>query len=106
MTRRRRWLLLLLALVTPLAVYGFMKWREGGINGGQKYAKPFRIAGNLYYVGALPYYGTRRSRSSRRRYSGTPPLIMASIAELGFNIRDVKVLLNSVTHYDHAGGSA
>ena len=45
-------LLVLLILITPLAVFGFIKWREGGINGGQKYAKPFRIAGNLYYVGA------------------------------------------------------
>ena len=31
---------------------------------------------------------------------------MASIAKLGFNIRDVKVLLNSEPHYDHAGGLA
>jgi metallo-beta-lactamase class B len=29
---------------------------------------------------------------------------MASIAKLGFDIRDVKVLLNSHAHLDHAGG--
>ena len=40
------------------------------------------------------------------RYPGTPPLIMASIATLGFDIRDVKVLLNSEPHYDHARGLA
>ncbi len=34
----------------------------------------------------------------------TAPLIMDSIVKLGFNIRDVKVLLNSHAHADHAGG--
>jgi metallo-beta-lactamase class B len=33
-------------------------------------------------------------------------MIMASIAKLGFDIRDVKVLLNSEPHMDHAGGLA
>jgi metallo-beta-lactamase class B len=108
---KRRWLLILLALVTPLVVYGFMKWREGGINGGQKYAKPFRIAGNLYYVGAndissFLITGPEGHILIDGGYPGTPKLIMASIAELGFNIKDVKVLLNSETHYDHAGGLA
>ncbi|MEO7967112.1 MAG: MBL fold metallo-hydrolase [Gemmatimonadaceae bacterium] len=37
-------------------------------------------------------------------YPGTAPIIMASIAKLGFDIRDVKVLLNSEPPYDHAGG--
>ena len=31
-------------------------------------------------------------------------MIMASIAKLGFNIKDVKVLLNSEPHPDHGGG--
>ena len=37
-----------------------------------------------------------------------PPrrLIMASIAKLGFDIKDVKVLLNSEPHPDHGGGLA
>lgn len=39
-------------------------------------------------------------------YPGTPPLIMASIATLGFDVRDVRVLLNSDPHADHAGGLA
>jgi metallo-beta-lactamase class B len=33
-------------------------------------------------------------------------MIMASIAKLGFDVRDVKVLLNSEPHFDHAGGLA
>jgi len=31
-------------------------------------------------------------------------MIMASIAKLGFNIKDVRVLLNSEAHPDHGGG--
>ena len=42
-----------------------------------------------------------------REYSAlitTAPMIMASIAKLGFDIKDVRVLLNSEPHADHAGG--
>jgi len=37
-------------------------------------------------------------------YPTTAPKIMASIATLGFDIKDVRVLLNSEPHPDHAGG--
>ena len=49
---KRHWLLILLAVVLPLAAFGFIKWRTAANNGGQQPAEPFRIAGNLYYVGA------------------------------------------------------
>jgi metallo-beta-lactamase class B len=39
-------------------------------------------------------------------YPSTAVMIMASIAKLGFDIEDVKVLLNSEPHSDHAGGLA
>jgi glyoxylase-like metal-dependent hydrolase (beta-lactamase superfamily II) len=34
------------------------------------------------------------------------PKIVASIKALGFRIKDVKLILNSHVHYDHAGGIA
>ena len=34
------------------------------------------------------------------------PLIMANVRALGFRVEDVKVILNSHAHYDHAGGVA
>jgi len=37
-------------------------------------------------------------------YPTTARLIMSSIAKLGCDIRDVKVLLNSEPHPDHGGG--
>jgi metallo-beta-lactamase class B len=34
------------------------------------------------------------------------PLIEANIAKLGFRVRDIKFILNSHAHFDHAGGIA
>jgi len=108
---KRRWLLILLALAVPPGVYAFSKWREGGRNGGQLPAEPFRIAGNFYYVGAndvasFLITGPDGHVLIDGGYPGTAPMIMTSIAKLGFDIKDVKVLLNSEPHYDHAGGLA
>jgi metallo-beta-lactamase class B len=108
---RRPWLIVLLGLAAALVVFLFGKWREAGNQGGQKYAEPFRIAGNLYYVGAndvaaFLITGPQGHVLIDGGYPGTPPMIMASIAQLGFDIKDVKVLLNSEPHSDHAGGLA
>jgi metallo-beta-lactamase class B len=77
--------------------------------GGQQPAEPFRIAGNLYYVGAndvsaFLITGPEGHIVLDGGYPSTAPMIMASIAKLGFDIKDVKVLLNSEAHPDHAGG--
>ena len=108
---KRRWLLVALAAVTPLVVFVYMKWHEAGRRGGQTPAEPFRIAGNLYYVGASDVAaflitGPQGHVLLDGGYPGTAPMIVASIRKLGFDIRDVKVLLNSEPHYDHAGGLA
>lgn len=71
--------------------------------------EPFRIAGNLYYVGATGVTaflitGPEGHVLIDGGYPETAPLIIASIARLGFDIGDVKVLLNSHAHFDHAGG--
>jgi metallo-beta-lactamase class B len=45
------------------------------------------------------------SRSRSRTISPeTAPLIIGSIKKPGFNIKDVRILLNSHAHFDHAGG--
>ena len=108
---RRRWPLILLGVVVVLVVVFGPKWKAQSDRGGQLPAEPFRIAGNLYYVGAndvaaFLVTGPEGHVLIDGGYPGTPPLIMASIAKLGFDIRDVKVLLNSEPHSDHAGGLA
>lgn len=104
-------LLALAAVVCVAAIAIYPRWREGSNNGGQRPAEPFRIAGNLYYVGAndvtaFLLTGPEGHVLIDGGYPGTAPMIMASIAKLGFDIRDVKVLLNSHAHFDHAGGLA
>jgi metallo-beta-lactamase class B len=108
---RRRWLMVLLGLTVVVAVVLFAKWRDASNRGGQKPAEPFRIAGNLYYVGAndvtsFLITGPEGHVLIDGGYPGTAPMIMESIAKLGFKITDVKVLLNSHAHFDHAGGLA
>jgi metallo-beta-lactamase class B len=104
-------MILLAGVVAALAVVAVIKWREASNNGGQKPAEPFRIAGNLYYVGAndvtsFLLTGPEGHVLIDGGYPGTAPMIVASIAKLGFKISDVKVLLNSHAHFDHAGGLA
>lgn len=89
----------------------FRVWKANGDRGGQQPAEPFRIAGNFYYVGAndvaaFLIAGPEGHVLIDGGYPGTAPMIIASIAKLGFDIRDVKVLLNSEPHHDHAGGLA
>jgi metallo-beta-lactamase class B len=72
---------------------------------------PFRIAGNLYYVGtneiAVFLFATSEGHILLDGgFAESAPLIRRSIAQLGFEVEDVRVLLNSHAHLDHAGGLA
>lgn len=73
--------------------------------------EPFRIFGNSYYVGTSGLGAVLITSPDGHVLidGGLPdsaPLILASIRELGFDIADVKIILNSHPHYDHAGGMA
>ncbi|HYL05989.1 MAG TPA: subclass B3 metallo-beta-lactamase [Thermoanaerobaculia bacterium] len=72
---------------------------------------PFRILGNLYYVGASDVTSFLISTGSGLilidgGFVETAPQIRDNVARLGFSLRDVKIILNSHAHYDHAGGLA
>ena len=108
---KRRMLIFVLGLAAVGAVFVLRTWTANGGCGGQQPAEPFRIAGNFYYVGAndaTSYLITRPEGHVLLDggYSCVAPMIMESIAKLGFDIEDVKVLLNSEPHSDHAGGLA
>jgi metallo-beta-lactamase class B len=95
--------------VSVLALVLIGRWLNATKRGGQGPAEPFRIAGNLYYVGATDaaaflITGPEGHIVLDGGYPSTAPMIIASIAKLGFSIKDVKVLLNSEPHPDHAGG--
>ena len=72
---------------------------------------PFRIVGNLYYVGSkdLAIYLITTPEGHILINSGleaSVPLIRASVERLGFKFSDIKILLISHAHWDHDGGSA
>ena len=101
--------LTLVGLLITLALVVVGRWANANKIGGQQPADPFRIAGNFYYVGASDVAaflitGPEGHVVLDAGYPTTARLIMASIAKLGFDIKDVKVLLNSEAHPDHAGG--
>ncbi|WP_269716158.1 subclass B3 metallo-beta-lactamase [Caulobacter sp. NIBR2454] len=76
-----------------------------------KATTPYRIVGNVYYVGSegIASYLISSSQGHIVIDGGMPegaPLIEASIRKLGFKVEDVKILLNTHAHIDHAGGLA
>jgi metallo-beta-lactamase class B len=108
---KRRRLAVLLAVFSVVALVLLGRWGNATKVGGQQPAEPFRIAGNFYYVGASDVAaflitGPLGHVVLDAGYPTTARMIMASIARLGFDIKDVKVLLNSEPHADHGGGLA
>jgi metallo-beta-lactamase class B len=74
-------------------------------------APPFRIAGNLYYVGSedLASYLIVTPQGDiliNSNLESSVPQIKQSVETLGFKFSDVKILLISHAHWDHCAGSA
>ncbi len=72
---------------------------------------PLRIYGNTYFVGVNGLSSILiTSDQGHILIDGalpeSAPQIEANIAKLGFRIEDVKLILNSHAHFDHAGGIA
>ena len=72
---------------------------------------PFRISGNLYYVGSkgLASYLVATPQGNiliNSDLEANVPMIAASIEKLGFKFKDTRILLISHAHWDHDAGSA
>ena len=72
---------------------------------------PFRIFGNTYYVGTRGLSSVLITSSAGHvlidgALPQSAPLIARHVEQLGFSMSDVKVILNSHVHFDHAGGIA
>lgn len=73
--------------------------------------KPFRIAGNLYYVGTydLACYLIATTAGNVLINTGlaaSEAQIKKNIKTLGFKFADIKILLTTQVHYDHMGAMA
>jgi metallo-beta-lactamase class B len=73
--------------------------------------KPFQIFGNTYYVGTHGLSSILvTSAAGHILIDGALPesadQIAKNIRSIGFRVEDVKIILNSHVHFDHAGGIA
>jgi metallo-beta-lactamase class B len=74
-----------------------------------KQQRPFRIYGNTYYVGPHGLSSILiTSKAGHVLIDGvlpeSVPQVVANIRSLGFRIEDVKLIVSSHVHFDHAGG--
>lgn len=73
--------------------------------------EPFRIFGNTYFVGvadlsALLIASDKGLILVDGALPQSAPLIDANIRKLGFQSEDIRLIVNSHAHFDHAGGIA
>jgi metallo-beta-lactamase class B len=73
--------------------------------------EPFRLIGNISYVGALDvssFLITTRDGHILidSGFEATVPMIRENVRKLGYRFEDIKIVLNSHAHLDHAGGHA
>ncbi|MEK6304557.1 MAG: subclass B3 metallo-beta-lactamase [Acidobacteriota bacterium] len=112
---------ILFASVLTLIVVALFAPPQNGSTGQAQYTKatpewnqpvkPFRIIGNIYYVGASEVSSFLITTPGGHilldsGFAETVPLIVEGVKQLGFKFEDVKILINSHAHYDHAAGLA
>src|SRR5262245_26240560 len=71
--------------------------------------QPFKIYGNTYYVGTHGLGSILITSSTGHvlidgALPESVPQIVANIRSLGFRVEDIRLILNSHVHFDHAGG--
>ena len=77
-----------------------------------EHAEPFRIIGNIYYVGDTLHITTYLITTPEGHilldtgYEESVPGIRQNVEKLGFQMRDVKLMISSHAHHDHIGGHA
>ncbi|HEY6390424.1 MAG TPA: subclass B3 metallo-beta-lactamase [Bryobacteraceae bacterium] len=105
MTRRLPRALLPALFLVPLLA------QKNGVNlSWNQPIEPYRIAGNVYYVGtnflaSYLFVTPEGSILLNSDYEESVPLVRASIEKLGFHFRDIKYLLSSQAHNDHSAGN-
>ena len=72
--------------------------------------KPFKIIGNVYFVGTFQASSHLIDTGDGfilidTGYANTLDLVIESIGELGFNLKDIKYIINTHWHGDHTQGT-
>jgi metallo-beta-lactamase class B len=73
--------------------------------------EPFRVAGPLYYVGTENITSLLVATPAGHilvdaGLEETAPIVISNLRALGFRIEDVRIILSTHAHVDHAGGLA
>src|SRR5687768_2550542 len=106
---------LLLALSTMVVAQGprlfSREWYAQFSGAYSQPVAPFRIVGNIYYVGALNIasYLVATPQGHILIDSGTTEMhdgIISSVERLGYAVSDIRILLASHAHFDHVEGHA
>lgn len=95
------------AAMPPAAEAMWASWEDRR----SQYVEPFQIFDNVYYVG-IDWVAAYLIETGDglilidSLYGSWLPVLLNNIRELGFDPADVKYLINTHGHFDHAGGSA
>ncbi len=100
----------LIKSVTAL-VLTFLWAQSAALTPDNQPVDPYRIADGLYFVGASDISSYLIATADGHilidaGYETTAPQIEANLARLGFKVADIKILLNTQAHFDHAAGFA
>ncbi len=102
-------LVVLSAAMVPAPSYGAAE-RGERIQAADEAADPFRVIGNIYYVGGQ--YGSYLITTPEGHIlhdTGTADmhaLIVSNVEKLGFDVRDIRIIISSHAHWDHVEGHA
>jgi metallo-beta-lactamase class B len=101
----------LIALLCCLLFPAFVLGQSDDIKIGIGPVEPFRIAGNIYYVGSsdLTSYLIVTPKGNILLDGGMKemvPQVKSNIEKLGYKLSDTKFILNTHAHFDHAAGIA
>jgi metallo-beta-lactamase class B len=96
-----------LAVAALVALPGSAAWAQGV----DSTFPPHKVIGNIYYVGS-PETATYLITTDAGHilinagFATTVPKIESAVEQLGFHLKDVKILLMSHAHDDHVAGNA
>ena len=80
------------------------------IQAASEAVEPFRVIGNIYYVGGQ--YGSYLITTPEGHIlhdtgsADMHALIVSNVEKLGFNVRDIRIMISSHAHWDHIEGHA